>query len=129
MLDELRKRKLKVVISELDIDVVTRGRWWADGGKHRQELVRFNPFEHGLPQDVQDRLAQQYRELFQLFKEYRDIIVRVSFWNLHDGQSWLNEFPWRRVNHPLLFDRSRQPKPAFDAVFDELSSSQTRRRD
>jgi endo-1,4-beta-xylanase len=44
----------------------------------------------------------------------------VSFWNLHDGQSWLNKFPWARVNHPLLFDRKGQPKPAFTAVLKEL---------
>jgi endo-1,4-beta-xylanase len=42
--------------------------------------------------------------------------ARVSFWNLHDGQSWLNDFPWKRVNHPLLFDRRGEPKPGFDAV-------------
>ena len=28
--------------------------------------------------------------------------------------------PWRRVNHPLLFDRQRRPKPAFDAVYATL---------
>jgi endo-1,4-beta-xylanase len=39
------------------------------------------------------------------------MIERVTFWNLQDGQSWLNSFPRRRVNHPLLFDRDRRPKP------------------
>jgi hypothetical protein len=48
------------------------------------------------------------------------MIERVSFWNLHDGQSWLNYFPWHRVNYPLLFDRARRPKPAFDAVYATL---------
>jgi GH35 family endo-1,4-beta-xylanase len=40
----------------------------------------------------------------------------VTFWNLHDGRSWLNYFPWRRTEHPLLFDRDVAPKPAFRAV-------------
>jgi len=44
------------------------------------------------------------------------------FWNLHDGQSWLNKFPWARVNHPLLFDRQGQPKPAFTVVLKELAA-------
>ena len=44
------------------------------------------------------------------------MIARVSFSNLHGGQSWLNYFPWNRVNHPLLFDRAGKPKPAYDAV-------------
>jgi hypothetical protein len=56
------------------------------------------------------------------FNEYSDMIERVSFWNLHDGESWLNYFPWCRVNYPLLFDRLGRPKPAFDAVYAILSS-------
>jgi GH35 family endo-1,4-beta-xylanase len=119
--DELRKLDLKVVVSELDIDVVKRGRWWADGGEHRDELKTYDPYKDGLPADIEKQMAQQYVELFKLFDEYSDVIARVSFWNLHDGQSWLNYFPWQRVNHPLLFDRDRRPKPAFDAVFELLS--------
>ncbi len=118
--DELRKLDIKVVVSELDIDVVTRGRWWADGGKHRDELASYDPYQDGLPAEIQQQQIQQYVELFKLFSEYSDIIERVSFWNLHDGQSWLNYFPWRRVNYPLLFDRNRQPKPVFDAVYAAL---------
>ena len=62
------------------------------------------------------RQAEQYAQLFRLFRKHADAIARVSFWNLHDGQSWLNDFPWKRVNYPLLFDRAGQPKPAFEAV-------------
>jgi len=51
------------------------------------------------------------------------MIARVSFWDLHDGQSWLNYFPWRRVNHPLLFDRAGRPKPAFDSVIAALQQA------
>jgi endo-1,4-beta-xylanase len=36
---------------------------------------------------------------------------------VHDGQSWLNDWPIRgRTNYPLLFDRQYKPKPAFYAV-------------
>jgi GH35 family endo-1,4-beta-xylanase len=121
--DELRKLGLKVVVSELDIDVVTRGRWWADGGKYRDELARHDPYQDGLPKEIEQKQVEQYVELFKLFDENSDIIERVSFWNLHDGQSWLNYFPWRRVNHPLLFDRNRKPKRAFDAVYETLQTS------
>jgi GH35 family endo-1,4-beta-xylanase/lysophospholipase L1-like esterase len=116
-LDELRKLGIKVVVSELDIDVVTRSRWWAENGKYRAELAKYDPYKDGLPKEIQEKLIEKYVELFKLFDEYRDLIVRVSFWNLHDGQSWLNDFPWNRVNYPLLFDRNRRPKPAFDAVY------------
>ena len=118
------ERSLKQVAGDR-FKVVTRGRWWADGGRHREELARFDPYKDGLPEEIQQRLAAQYVVLFQLFDEYRDLIERVSFWNLHDGQSWLNYFPWQRTNHPLLFDRNRQTKPAFDAVYEALEASRT----
>lgn len=121
--DELRKLDIQVVVSELDIDVVKRGRWWADGNKYREELKTFDPYKDGMPPEIEQQMVQQYVELFKLFHEYRDTIARVSFWNLHDGQSWLNYFPWNRVNHPLLFDRQRKPKAAFDAVHELLQNS------
>jgi GH35 family endo-1,4-beta-xylanase len=121
---ELRKLDIKVVVSELDIDVVPRGRWWADGGKYRDELARYNPYKDGLPKEIQQKQIEQYVDLFKLFDQNSDIIERVSFWNLHDGQSWLNYFPWRRVNYPLLFDRNRRPKPVFDAVYTSLQAPQ-----
>jgi endo-1,4-beta-xylanase len=118
--DALRALGIKVVVSELDIDVVTRGRWWADGGRHREELASHDPYKNGLPEEIAKQQAEGYVALFDLFDEYSDMIERVTFWNLHDCQSWLNSFPWRRVNHPLLFDRARRPKPAFDAVHERL---------
>ncbi len=38
----------------------------------------------------------------------------MTFWGLHDGISWKNDFPVRgRTNYPLLFDRQMKPKPAY----------------
>jgi endo-1,4-beta-xylanase len=116
MFQAMRELDVKVVVSELDLDVVRRGRWWADGNKYREELKSFDPYKDGCPQEVLARQADQYAKLFELFCKYDDVIERVSFWNLHDGQSWLNYFPWNRVNHPLLFDRDGNPKPAYAAV-------------
>ena len=117
----MRELGVKVVVSELDIDVIPRSKWWADGGKHRAELSRLDPYREGCPPDVLRRQAEQYARLFRLFRKHADVIARVSFWNLHDGQSWLNDFPWKRVNHPLLFDRQGNPKPAFPAVISALT--------
>lgn len=116
----LRAAGVKAVVSELDIDVIPRGRWWADGGKYRDELAKVNPYADGCPPEILARQAEQYAKLFALFRRYPDVIIRVSFWNLHDGQSWLNGFPWKRVNHPLLFDRQGQPKPAYHSVLQAL---------
>lgn len=119
----LRELGTKVVVSELDIDVIPRGRWWQDGGKYRDELSKLNPYAEGCPPEILQRQAEQYGQLFRLFRKYSDVIARVSFWNLHDGESWLNDFPWKRVNYPLLFDRARRPKPAFDSVMAALQQA------
>ena len=119
-LQAMRQLGIKVVISELDIDIIPRGKWWADGGKYREELAQLDPYRDGCPPEVLQRQADQYAQLFRLFRRYSDTIARISFWNLHDGQSWLNDFPWKRANHPLLFDRQGQPKPAFTAVLSAL---------
>ena len=117
----MRELGVKVVVSELDIDVIPRGRWWAEGGKYREELAKVDPYRAGCPPEILRRQADQYAALFRMFRKHADVLARVSFWNLHDGQSWLNEFPWKRVNHPLLFDREGKPKPAFDAVIEALN--------
>ncbi|HYG07131.1 MAG TPA: endo-1,4-beta-xylanase [Stenotrophomonas sp.] len=116
---------VKVMITELDIDVLPqpprtdgmpadqRLELPADAAARRQ----LDPWPNGLPADMQQRLAQRYADLFELFRRKRDVIDRVTFWNVHDGDSWKNDYPVRgRSNYPLLFDRERQPKPAFDAV-------------
>ena len=121
----MRELGVKVAVSELDIDVIPRARWWADGGKHRNELSKLDPYRDGCPPEILQRQAEQYAQLFRLFRKHADVIARVSFWNLHDGQSWLNGFPWRRVNYPLLFDRAGQPKPAFAAVIAALETNST----
>lgn len=120
-LGKIREYGLKVVISEVDIDVVKRGRWYQDDGKHRDELKNFDPYKGGCPENILKQQADQYAKLFEVYAKHADVIERVSFWNLHDGQSWLNYFPWRRENHPLLFDRNLKPKLAHAAVVEVLN--------
>ena len=115
-----RRAGLKVVVTELDVDVVPRGGWWAEGGARRDELARYDPYPAHCPPSVLRRQAQQYAQLLSILRRHADVVASVSFWNLHDGQSWLNTFPWRRSNHPLLFDRAGRPKPAYDAVIEAL---------
>ena len=115
-----RELGVKVVISELDIDVMNRSKWWAENNKYREELKTFDPYKDGLPAEVAQQQAEAYGRLFDIFERNSDVIARVSFWNLHDGESWLNYFPWDRTNHPLLFDRQMEPKPAFAAVIKAL---------
>jgi endo-1,4-beta-xylanase len=62
---------------------------------------------------VQQALARCYANAFRVFLKHRDDITRVTFWGVSDGDSWLNR---GRMNHPLLWDRQRQPKAAFEEV-------------
>jgi len=76
-----------------------------------------NPYPDALPGSVQEDLANRYAQLFSLFFKYRAKISRVTFWAVHDGQSWRNYMPIRgRTDYPMLFDRHCKPKPAFDAI-------------
>ena len=78
---------------------------------------KHNPYPDSLPDSVQNALARRYAELFSLFHKHRDKFSRVTFWGVHDAQSWRNYLPIRgRTDYPMLFDRDCKPKPAFDAV-------------
>ncbi len=84
-----------------------------------------NPYANGLPDSVQETLAKRYGELFRVFLKHSDVIDRVTFWGVTDGDSWLNNWPVRgRTSYPLVFDRAGQPKPAFNAVIASRLSSE-----
>lgn len=107
---------LKVAITELDIDVVTKSTIGAD--VNAREKGTADPFVNGLSPEAQKRLTERYTQLFALFLKHKDKISRVTFWGLHDGRSWLNSWPRKRTNHPLFFDRSLQLKPAMTSVLE-----------
>ena len=118
---------VKVMITEMDVDVLplTRegqviGRILQDPLFQLEEFeIYLDPYKTGLPDDVQERLTDRYRELMQIFYYRRDKIDRVTFWGLHDGMSWKNGYPIpNRTNYPLLFNRDRTPKPAFHAILE-----------
>lgn len=117
-IEDLSAAGVKVAITELDIDVLPSA--WnhtADVGAKIQEDPKLNPYPNGLPDDVQQKLAQRYADLFAVFWKHRDVVNRVTLWGATDKTSWLNNWPVRgRTSYPLLFDRDGNPKPAFYAV-------------
>jgi len=116
---------IKVMITELDIEILPRNFQGADVNQRMQENpAQMNPYVNGLPDSVQQRLADNYAALFQLFLKHKDKISRVTFWGVNDGQSWLNNWPVRgRTNYPLLFDREFKPKLAFYKVVEAKKNS------
>lgn len=120
---------VKVMITELDVDLLP-----AATRSHAAEVSmsvngsgKLNPYAAGLPDLLQQKLAQRYADLFSVFVAHRGQITRVTFWGVTDGDSWLNNWPVRgRTSYPLLFDRNGNPKPAFAAVIRIGSPSATR---
>lgn len=118
---------VKVMITELDVDVLPltkEGQIIGQGMSDRQfQLEEFktflDPYQKGVPDEVQQQLTNRYKELFNIFYRKKDKIARVTCWGIHDGMSWKNDYPIpNRTNYPLLWNRNRQPKPAFQAIQD-----------
>jgi len=61
--------------------------------------------------------AFRYKELFRVFKENKSV-TNVTFWGFHDGHTWLTYFPVKKVDWPLLFDKSLKPKYAYWGIVD-----------
>jgi endo-1,4-beta-xylanase len=109
-----------VHITELDItalplpDEQSRG---ADLSVNLELNARLNPYVEGLPEDVEQRHTERYRDLFRILLANRDSVERVTFWGVHDAQNWKNNWPVQgRTDYPLLFDRQGQPKAVFYEV-------------
>jgi len=100
-LDMFREIGVSVAITELDVETRTVG--GANSGTGRDSFAT----------DTEQRIqALTYANLFQLFKEYSDLIIRVSFWGMDD------ELSWKSFGNPCLWDSNLEPKQAFFAVAD-----------
>lgn len=117
----LAELDVKLMITEMDIGVLP---FYPIDAKivdlssfDAETQKQYNPYPNGLPDGVQKALAKLYAEFFSFFRKHKDKFSRVTFWAVHDGQSWRNYWPITgRADYPMLFDRRCQPKPAFDAV-------------
>lgn len=110
---------IKVAITELDINLLPRPEnlQGAEVNQEFEQSEAMNPYPDKLPEAIQNKLAERYKSIFELFLKHKDKISRVTFWGVEDGQSWLNDWPIDgRTNYPLLFDRNLKPKKAYDSI-------------
>ncbi|HKM18015.1 MAG TPA: endo-1,4-beta-xylanase [Limnochordia bacterium] len=101
-----------------------QGHWGVDGPsladieqsiKMYAELgleIHITEMDIGMGDFTEEEQAERYRQVFELFKKYSDVITNVTLWGIADDASW------RGDDDPLLFDRNHEPKPAFWAVVD-----------
>lgn len=97
---------LKVQITEPDISVYPK--------EHNARETKVEDVDTTFSPEKEARQAEIYNMTFELFRKYKNIISGVTFWNISDRNSWLDNFPVRnRKDYPLLFDRNLQPKKAY----------------
>lgn len=96
---------LKVQVTELDISV-----YKSESGRRP-----LNPDENTeFTSEREQKQIDQYKMVFRVLRENKNFITGVTFWNVSDKRSWLDNFPVRgRKNYPLLFDQNLQPKKAY----------------
>jgi endo-1,4-beta-xylanase len=96
--------RLPLQITELDISVYPRD------SKKQDSLGA----DTGFSKEREQQQIGQYQMCFALFRKYRKVITGVTFWNISDRHSWLDNFPVKnRKDYPLLFDQHLKPKKAF----------------
>jgi len=99
---------LKVQITELDISVYP----W----EKNRRAKRPGESDAFTPEREQQQL-EQYKKVFRIFRDYKNVITGVTFWNVSDRNTWLDGYPVPgRKNYPLLFDQKLQPKKAYYEV-------------
>ena len=65
-------------------------------------------------EELLHKQAERYEQVFELFREYQDVIQSVTFWGAADDYTWLDHFPViGRKNWPFVFDTNHQPKASF----------------
>jgi endo-1,4-beta-xylanase len=66
---------------------------------------------------LEKKQRDKYARVFSIFREFKKEISSVTFWNLSDRSTWLDQYPVPgRKNYPLLFDQNLQRKKAYKGV-------------
>jgi endo-1,4-beta-xylanase len=97
---------LKVQITELDISIYPK--------EHDAREKRPEDAHAAFTDEKEQQQLEVYKMAFELFRKYGNTITGVTFWNISDRHSWLDNFPVKdRKDYPLLFDKNLQPKKAY----------------
>ncbi|HKO80652.1 MAG TPA: endo-1,4-beta-xylanase, partial [Chitinophagaceae bacterium] len=97
---------LQVQITELDISVYPK--------EHKARERRPEDYDTAFTIEKEARQIEMYKMCFDLFRKYKNVLSGVTFWNISDRHSWLDNFPVTgRKDYPLLFDKDLNPKKAY----------------
>lgn len=73
--------------------------------------LRFSREGVAVSDSIKQHLADQYARVFRVFRNHKDVVKCVTFWNLSDRDSWLGA-----RNYPLPFDTGYKPKLAYEYI-------------
>jgi endo-1,4-beta-xylanase len=97
---------LQIQITELDISVYPK--------EHNARERRPEDADTAFSPEKEKKQMEAYRMCFGVFRKYRKSLSGVTFWNVSDRHSWLDNFPVRgRKDYPLLFNKELKPKKAY----------------
>lgn len=100
---------LQIHITELDISVYPK--------EHNARSSRAEDANTAFTAEKENAQVEKYKMCFELFRKYSKTITSVTFWNLSDKYSWLDNFPVQnRKDYPLLFDQKLKTKKAYQEV-------------
>ena len=98
-IDKFSSLGLAVQITELDVSIYTS---------------KTDTLNLGFTPEREQKQIDFYKKAFEVFREKKDVLTGVTFWNLSDRSSWLDRrTPRRGKAYPLLFDEKDQPKKVF----------------
>ncbi len=99
---------LKIQITELDVSIYE---------KEHSARKPMPTDSDVFTEELKKKQADQYEMIFRVLRDYKEHITGVTFWNISDRHSWLDNFPVKgRKDYPLLFDEEFQPKESFYRV-------------
>ena len=97
---------LSIQITELDISIYPKG--------NNPDALKPADGKEVFTAEKEKKQSEQYKMCFELFRKYKDGLTSVTFWNISDRHSWLDNYPVRgRKDFPLLFNSNLKPKKAF----------------
>jgi len=104
-IDQYSALGLKVQVTELDLSVYV-----GEGNRRERKPEETNIFTS----EMEQKQVDQYKTIFNIFRENKKNLTGITFWNISDKYTWLDYFPVRgRKNFPLLFDQELKPKKAY----------------
>ncbi|MDA3822136.1 MAG: endo-1,4-beta-xylanase [Bacteroidales bacterium] len=120
-IEKLSSLGLNLMITELDMTIIP---WPSDEVTAEVSLSyelskEYDPYSEELPDSVHKQVMQRYKGFFEMFLKHHEKISRVTFWGVHDGNSWRNNWPIEgRTDFPLLFDRNYQMKEGVEEILE-----------